>query len=159
MSDDSKSNALSKPLPALRSFSRKLGWKSLRIQQHFSSVDDQRQFGVEPVITWYVTGQFDGKPSDFFFQINEHPIGQTETYCAAVYAMRFRICSGWHTFRIAVDDEAELARLEPWLHRRWFESLTARREYRRIHPECATYSWTRIQKDGPPFMAAPPGRD
>ena len=62
------SNAQSNHLPALRAISRKLGWTSLRIQQHAVTVDDQNQHGLPPVITWFVAGQSDGKATDFFFR-------------------------------------------------------------------------------------------
>jgi hypothetical protein len=102
------------------------------------------------LITWYEAGKSEGSRDDFFLQINECPIGQTTTYTAAVYA----ICTGWHSMHLAPDgscDESEVARLDAWLNRRWFETLRNRREFRKLHPECAGWSWTRIGRERLPY--------
>ena len=88
------------------------------------------------------------------FQINECPIGQTKTYVAAVYALRYRIYTGWHPFRLKPDghcDADDLARLDGWLHRRWFDSLAGRREFRKLHPECSGWTWKRIGRERAPY--------
>jgi hypothetical protein len=89
-----------------------------------------------------------------FLQINECPIGQTTTYTAAVYAIRYRIYTGWHSLKLpcdvhCVDREAD--RLDSWLHARWFESLVSRRQFRTLHPECSAWSWKRIGQESPPY--------
>jgi hypothetical protein len=96
----------------------------------------------------------EGHSNDFFLQFNEAPPGQTVVYVGAVYAMRYRLCSGWHRFTLFGTPEAmaqEATKLGQWLHRRWYETLPMRREFRRLHPECANYSWPRIRKQGPPY--------
>src|SRR4051794_38496049 len=64
-------------------------------------------------------------------------------WVASVYAMRYRMISGWHRFEVTWSDDetfrAEARRIEEWLHARWFTSPKGRREYRRRHPECVDY--------------------
>jgi hypothetical protein len=143
-----------KPALALIRFAAALGWTKLR--RHENLVDGERTPPQPYLITWCVSGVNEGNHDDLFLQINESPIGQIVTYEAAVYAMRYRLCSGWHGFtRFEAESEilAEVARLDAWLHKRWFEDAVLRRQYRAAHPECAGYSWKRIQEHGPPHLS------
>ena len=137
-----------KPIAALRTFARRLGWSQLRCYQHLW---EERNL----LITWYESGNNDGSlRSDLFLQINESPIGQTATYTAAVYAIRYHICTGWHSMKLGPDAQplaSEVERLDSWLHRRWFESLANRRQYRGMHPECTGWSWKRIRHERLPY--------
>jgi hypothetical protein len=138
-----------KPLAALTQFASALGWQELRINQH-------RWLDGETLVvtTWYESGTAEGRRSDLFLQLNEAPNGQAVNYVGAVYAMRYGICTGWHPFKLfdsAQEMAAEAANVEGWLHRRWFETLDSRREFRQLHPECCNYSWSRIQQQGPPY--------
>jgi hypothetical protein len=138
-----------KPLVELAKFAAALGWPGLHIFQH------RWLDGDTPVVTtWYESGNSGGFQSDFFLQINESPSGQICAYVGAVYAIRYRICSGWHAFTLydtAEQQAAEASKLDAWLHRRWYDTLKMRREFRRLHPECANFSWSRIRSDGPPY--------
>ena len=140
---------LPKPLSELARFAATLGWPALRLLQH------RWLDGDAPVLTtWYESGESGGFRSDYFFQINEAPAGQELSYVGAIYAMRYRICSGWHPLTLyatAEERAVEALRVDAWLHRRWFETLAMRREFRRLHPECADYTWLRIRKQGPPY--------
>jgi hypothetical protein len=138
-----------KPFTSLTSFAKLLGWDDLRLYQHRGAAGDDAN-----VATWYESGQSDGLGSDLFLQINEAPAGQVSTYVGAVYALRYRICTGWHAFTLYDDQErvaAEASSIAAWLHRSWWESAARRREFRRLHPECADYSWARIRAEGPPY--------
>ncbi len=130
-----------KPLASLRTFARQLGWLHLRWYQH--------QLEPNEFVTWYESGKSEGSRNDLFLQINECPIGQTTTYAAAVYAFRYRICTGWHSMTLWPDAgriRCETERLQPWLHRSWFQSLANRRQFRQMHPECCEWSWKRIKR-------------
>lgn len=136
-----------KPLAELRRFARQLGWRNLRMRQHIVQRDGR-------LITWYVAGQAEGLRDDPFLQINECPIGQTASYTAAVYAIRYRICSGWHSMRLTPSghcDDSEVERLDAWLHRRWFEALAGRRAYRAVHAECTGWSRARSRRERLPY--------
>jgi hypothetical protein len=137
-----------KPIAALRAFARRLGWSPLRRFQHASENGNL-------LITWYESGNNHGSRNDLFLQINECPIGQTATYTMAVYAIRYRICTGWHSMKLARDArrlDCEAERLDSWLHRRWFESPANRRQYRTMHPECSGWSWKRIRSERLPYQ-------
>jgi hypothetical protein len=111
----------SKPLASLRAVAASWGWHGLELWQE--ALAD----GL--VVTWYSTSD-----PKFFLQINEHPIGQAETYAVAVYAYRYGICTGWHRFRLG--DDSEIALLGPWLRRRQFKDRRSRRDFQLRHPEC-----------------------
>mgnify|MGYP001135443038 FL=1 len=111
----------SKPLASLRAVAASWGWHGLELWQH--ALAD----GL--VVTWYSTSD-----RKFFLQINEHPVGQAETYAAAVYADRYGICTGWHGFRLG--DDAGIASLGRWLRRDQFKDRRWRREFQLRHPEC-----------------------
>lgn len=156
-----KSSSPEKPLAALKSFARSLGWSPLKMSQHVLPAEEMtapvKKAGRQPaetLVTWYESGEAAGKRSDLFLLISECPMGQSHTYTAAVYATRYRICTGWHSFRLTAklaSDPVEIKRLDGWLHRRWFETLANRQEFRERHPECANYSWERIQTEGLPY--------
>lgn len=142
----SRTRSQPKPFRQLQALARQLGWRPLCLQQHY--IKDDRL-----LVTWYEGGEYEDPGGYARFQINEFPIGQTKTYEAAVYALRYRIYTGWHPFRLKPDGRCsadDLARLDGWLHRRWFDSLPGRREFRKLHPECSGWSWKRIgQERGP----------
>jgi hypothetical protein len=71
------------------------------------------------------------------------------TYTGAVYAIRYRIVSGWHKLRLFANHDdlrCEAVRLEPWLAWNWFATAEKRREYRLAHPECAGQSWRTVKQ-------------
>lgn len=111
----------SKPLYGLRAFARALGWRGLDMWQHMMDNGD--------IVIWYQTSD-----RKFFVQINENHVGQTDTYAVAVYADRYGICTGWHTFELSDDRSAES--LIAWLQRRQFKDRSWRRDFCLRHPEC-----------------------
>jgi hypothetical protein len=143
-----------KPVAALQEFVRRLGWPKLRYREHVIELTN-----VE--VAWYESGVSDGSRDDLFLQINECPIGQAWTYVAAVYAIRYRICTGWHSMRLTADlrcDASEVHRLDGWLHRRWFETSADRRQFRGLHPECSGWTWKRIRNERLPYEVLDAGR-
>lgn len=132
------------PVPWLSRFTSDLGWPPLKKHRHCAPAD---------VITWYLSGVYEGRKLDCFLQINECPVGQQKQFSAAVYAPRYRLCSGWHTFKVAADTSSRTAaRLATWLAATHFSSAAGRRAYRIAHPETIGYSWIRIRRDGPPYQ-------
>ena len=141
----------------LEKWTRLLGWRwRLRMYRHVIANDAPREL-CGKVITWYEAGKSTGGRADCFLQINEAPQGQAMSYAASVYAIRYRICTGWHEFRLYSTDEAlrqEAERLGGWLHWQWFASLERRRTFRKSHPKCVGYSWRKIANEGPPHGSA-----
>jgi len=133
-------------LKALKQFAAILGWGDLRACRHVVLPGNDRVAGGT-VIEWCESGSLDG----IYFQINVLP-----SWRASVYAIRYRICTGWHEFELNSKGSAMLEqamRLDSWINKRWFSSLDGRREFRRLHPACAGYSWRRIRSEGPPEFA------
>jgi hypothetical protein len=146
-----KSRDMTKPLGLLRKFAKHLGWRSrLQLYQHHIDEREAAWKGLERVVTWYeAAGSTDGK-SDFFLQFNETPQGQTVTYSGAVYAIRYRIFTGWHDFQLFASDydlKREAERLVEWLAYDMFSTIETRRVFRKAHPECAGYTWRRIVRE------------
>ena len=137
-----------KPVDQLQRLTRLLGWRfRLQLHQHRIHENDGASGHRGKILTWYEAGVATGGRQDCFLQINESPQGQTVTYTGAVYAIRYRICSGWHEFRLFSSDDdlqREAARLAPWLAWDWFATIEKRRAYRLAHPECAGKSWRTI---------------
>lgn len=145
-----------KPFATLQRFGALIGWSPLRICQH--AIEGEQAESGPHVVTWYESGDSGNPRTDCFLQINESPIGQSTTYNGAVYAIRYRLCTGWHAFtlhRNRRDIKVEASRLSEWLHRDWFDSIAKRREFRMLHPECVGYSWKKIRDVGPPHEGSP----
>ena len=128
----------------LRKLASMLGWTGLTRFQHVIR-DDTPCVSKDQIIHWYESGSIE----NIMLQINADP-----SYHAAVYAIRYRICSGWHSFFLYQDEnrqQREAQRLEGWLGHRWFDSLTLRREYRTLHPACTGYTFRKLRDLGPPY--------
>jgi hypothetical protein len=110
-----------KPYQEISDFAKNLGWRGIRVHFHFSP------FGL--VTVYHTTHR------KFFLQINEHPIGSTSTYAAAVYADCYGICCGFFPFRLNRDSQ----HLRNWLFRKNYRDSRWRRMLRREYPQfCIT---------------------
>lgn len=129
----------------LSDFAEALGWDGLR---SFSKIfNDTGQ-----VVVWHEAGDANYSRTHCALQINHYPLRSVDTFSAAVYGIRYRICSGWHAFacRDSCEARLEAQRLHPWLHREWFQSAERRRAYRLAHRECVGYTWKRLRDFGEP---------
>ena len=100
-------------LVALRSFWTLLGWPDLHFERH-KIPDIPAMRNSDPFVTWYESGDLD----NVYLLIHHSPV-----WCAAVYAMRYRIFSGWHAFKPSPNPTVqvrEAKRLLPSFERRWF---------------------------------------
>jgi hypothetical protein len=132
----------------LKRFVAKLGWGKLERYEHAipSGICGK---DVKQSIVWYESGS----PDDVVLQINRAP-----SFHAGVFAIRYRLCSGWYRFSLFSDDEQqslEAERVSGWLARAWFITRASRREYRLLYPECAGYSYKRLAEEGPPYEYQP----
>ncbi len=138
----------------LKQWVKILGWRSPVCAYQLLIGDDAPQNLQGLTLRWYECGAALGKRIDCYLQINEYPIGQAKQYAAAVFAIRYRLCTGWHQFQLFRDPkgiEREANRLKPWLDGTWFDTIQGRRQFRETHPECAGYSRARLNRDGPPY--------
>lgn len=141
-------------LEALRAIAAEWGWKRLRLQR--TEFDDPTT-GRHRTVVWHTSGQDDWcRRNVCYLQINECPIGQQRQYSVAVYAPRFRICSGWYVFRMSkrLVDRQRIEALDDVVGKHHFETPAGRRAFRTLHPECAGYSERRITRCGAPYEIA-----
>ena len=121
-----------------------LGWFNLKAEEHVVAVDVRGAHKGQRV-RWYYCGSYD----DIVLHVNENPI-----WHAAVYAVRYRIHTGWHRFypyRSTVRLRKEAKRLKEFLYADWFFTIEQRRAFRLRHPECTGYTWRRLRLEGPPY--------
>lgn len=131
----------------LQQFIGKLGWQGL----HRDECPDSQSASERLDRYFYRIGEMD---DDIYVQINSQSEQHPHLFAVNVYAMRFRICSGWHGFMLAASSDhqqAEVPKVWQWAANEHFRCQASRRMYRRDHPECAGYSWRRIQMEGPPY--------
>ena len=127
-----------------------LGWPELRSLQH--------ELRDGALVRWFESGCRD----HIRLQINHHPHGQNQTFNAIVFALRFRLCSGWHQFQLPSHPPhltEEVERVRTWLDFSWYATDGKRREFRKLHPECAGMTWSRLMNieqyhRGQPFLFA-----
>ena len=135
--------------PLLKQFVEQLGWHGLRIQESVSPPGHSIPEGLSRY--FYTIGEMDDA---VYVQINPQLEFHPRLFAMSVYAMRYRLCSGWHAFLLSASSSVqsdELAKIEPWTGHTHFGSQAARRDYRQRHPECAGYSWRRIRTVGAPY--------
>ena len=140
------------PHTKLRRLAESLGWKRLR-KFHFK-VPKEVPTKYRSV-TYYVSNGKDVDISRTFLQINESPIGRKDQYLACVYALPYRLCSGWHFFRLPsgrTETKACVEELAPWIARSHFTSLAGRRAYRANHPETTGYTLKSLRCNGEPYI-------
>lgn len=135
---------MARVLQRLQRVATQLGWGSLTVCEHIHA--PQR-------IRWYEAGE-----DECGLMITQAPLGQDETFAACVFAIRYRLCSGYHLFPLpsAAFAATHQPRLHLWLAQSWFEDLDARRSYRRAHPECAGFTWRRLRECQAPYLPFPP---
>ncbi len=118
-----------------------LGWGEL--EYHSTQLPDA------PVLEWYEAK----KPQGVSFQINVQPV-----FGVAVYALRYRLVSGWHPFHLStVEDHilAEAWRLDQYVGWEWFSTKARRAQFRKRFPECKGWTAKRVKRDFAPYIVVP----
>jgi hypothetical protein len=120
-----------------------LGWKGLKRWEH--TFDDNGR-----TVVWYEAGA--ATPTrDCRLQINHSPIDQQRIFTVCVYAIRYRICSGWREFDLEAENlDDEILKLRPWVEYDWFQTPERRREFRKLHRECTGFTRRTIRETGVP---------
>lgn len=126
----------------LNQFSQLLGWGDLTRFTHvipFPLTQPQKS----RLIVWYEAGDCE---LDCILQVNLRPTR------AAIYALRYGICTGWHEFRCTSPQTVwmEARRLRPILGAACLETPQSRRDYRIRYPRFCGYTWERIRREGEP---------
>lgn len=137
----------------IKKFVESLGWPSPSRYEH--SVQDRSNVDLPKRLVWYESGSVGNPRTDCFLQLNELGCeGQSVLLAGAVYALRYRLCTGWHPIELSTDQdkfEQSLNYVSPWLNYDNFHTLEMRRAFRKLHPETANYSWTSIRERGSPY--------
>jgi hypothetical protein len=129
-------------LVPLNKWAHLLGWRDLYLEKDTLPAEIAQKIGFKVLYSFMC-----GQPSGIFLQVNLLPQWQ-----AAVYAVRHRICTGWHNFEFNTETirRREAARLHDILAAKWFFDPAKRRIYRKMHPEYTGYTWRRLGEEGPP---------
>ena len=130
------------PPAAVQLFAETLGWPTPALHQRTLPTQGELP---ELAIEWYDVVCARGVA----LQINRLP-----TWCACVFAFRFRICTGWRQFTLSTQSsrmKTEAERLRPLLGHDVFVTASSRRAFRQRYPECSRYTWRRLQLVGPPY--------
>lgn len=129
----------------VRDLAKGLGWAVPAFYSHEHEPAYAVQYGWKNTV-WAVS---EISPS-FFFQVNLRQMVE-HGYRLAVYAIRFRICSGWRDIELYPDVKRrrqEIERVTPYFHFRHFETPKSRRNYREMYPYVRDFTWKRIQQEG-----------
>jgi hypothetical protein len=122
----------------LQEMCRHWGWPSLVEYEHVIPADAQ-------VVRWYESHG----PKGIFLQLNH----KEEQMSACVFAIRYRLCSGWHSFMLPKTCALaiqEAKKLDHWLSIEWFLTSDKRECYRIVHPKTTKFTWKRLRDEGPP---------
>lgn len=126
---------------SLAAFAATLGWQ--RLIQHSHTFKDRsagEQFG-RTVFRWQARGS-----RGLFFHACCAPIGQFRVFNVAVYALAFRMHSGFH--RVRVDGRGvapPIAALTPHLAYQAFATAAGRLAYRQAFPDRCSATWRRLR--------------
>jgi len=128
----------------VQEWARLLGWPELTLIEYPLPKRCRKALGFK-IVCYY---RWESEETDIRFQVNMMPV-----WHACVYAIRYRICTGWHVFRLYRHPgwlRREAERLDEFLRADWFLTLEGRRLFRARDPECADISWKRIRSEGFP---------
>lgn len=103
-----------------------------------------------------IVGLHDGSGNDLFLQFNQvycsDLLDNSICIAAAVYALRFNVCSGWFPFVLNNTNFFPLMSSSlDYLHLRNFTSSHAAQTYCTLFPECGGYSWEKVRSLGVPY--------
>jgi hypothetical protein len=131
----------------LQRFCGELGWEAPLVMHRTSTEFHDRQ---KPSLTRYFYTMYETN-SPIYVQINPQTDQHPRLFAMNIYAMRYRLCTGWHGFMIDRNQSKEIPRVLPCLHAMNFTTQAGRALLRRTNPECTDYTWQRIRDSGPPY--------
>lgn len=137
---------MSRPSPQLiasaEAFADYLGWPTLELCEHQIPADVQARIGGPPSVWWFEATWIPG----VWLQVNQQFLS------AAVYAVRFRLVSGWYPLELASPKQArrEADALHSRLAFEWFSTPAGRKQLRARHPECKGYTNAQLRERGAP---------
>ena len=126
---------------------RRLGWPKSQLCR---LPEESEGVGALTLRHYFSIGEMD---HPLYVQVNLEGAAHPLLAMVGVYAMRYRICSGWHGVLLHESPDELMAEADAaasWVAREHFESAAARKAYRAAHPECSSSSWRRIRAEGGP---------
>jgi hypothetical protein len=124
-----------------------LGWVAPLIMHRTPNEFHDR---LKPSLTRYFFSMHEMN-SPIYVQINPQTDQHPRLFAMNIYAIRYRLCTGWQGFMLDRNQGQEVLIQWPWLHSSNFETLRSRRVFRTTNPECNGYSWRRVRDSGPPY--------
>lgn len=128
---------------------RRLGWPKSQLCR---LPEESEGVGALTLRHYFSIGEMD---HPLYVQVNLEGAAHPLLAMVGVYAMRYRICSGWHGVLLHESPDELMAEADAaasWVAREHFDSAAARKAYRAAHPECDGWSWTRLRAEGgPPY--------
>ena len=131
----------------LQRFCVELGWEAPLVMQRTPNEFHDRQ---KPSLTRYFYTMYE-MDLPIYVQINPQTDLHPRLFAMNIYAMRYRLCTGWHGFMIDRNQSEEIKKLLPWLHATIFATQSGRALLRKRSPECREYNWQRIRDTEPPY--------
>ena len=138
---------MNRPSPHLiasaEAFANRWGWSGLALHEHRIPADVRGRIGGAASVWWFEAAL---APS-VCLQLNQHRLS------AVVYAVRFRLVSGWYPLELASPKQArcEADALHSRLACEWFSTPTGRKQLRARHPECKGYTNAQLGERGAPY--------
>jgi hypothetical protein len=131
---------------SIEDFYSDLGWTRPR-RLSFTLPRSEVRRSSSRKIVWYESGERDY----YVLQVNTTP-----RWFAAVFAIRYRIFTGWHKipqFPVIRFPTSRLELMSELFHVSHFATVTGRRQFRVHHPEAGGFSWTKIRTLGPAILS------
>ena len=131
----------------LRRLCMELGWNAPLVTHRTPSESpDQRQ----PSLMRYFYTMYE-MDSPIYLQINPQTDLHPRLFAISIFALRYRICTGWHGFIMDRNVKREITRMSQWAHASLFATGQSRRAFRESNPECCGYTWKSVRDSGVPY--------
>jgi hypothetical protein len=127
---------------------RRLGWPKSQLCR---SLEVSGNGGPLKLRHYFSIGEMD---HPLYLQVNLEGEAHPLLAMVGVYAMRYRLCSGWHGVLLHESPDELVAEADAaacWVAGKHFDSAAARKAYRAAHPECSGWSWKRLRAEGGPL--------
>lgn len=128
---------------------RRLGWPKSELCRFPEECESGGALALALALRHYFSiGEMD---HPLYVQVNLQGDAHPLLAMVGVYAMRYRICSGWHGVLLRESPDELMAEADAaasWVAREHFDSAAARQSYRTAHPECGGWSWKRLRDEG-----------
>ncbi len=131
----------------LRRFCLGLGWDAPLVANR--TPEELHDRGKHSLMRYFYTMYETDSP--ICLQINPQTDLHPRLFAISIFALRYRICTGWHGFMLDRNMKREIVDVSRWAHASLFETVGSRKAFRESNPECCDYTWKRIRDFGGPY--------